>query len=375
MSAGLHSHCPMLLPQDLSGRVYDGFIGAQEKDFRLRVILPTDLQLQSARLECSWQLKKVLQGYLHVVKQRLQQSPDLSSFMLELKTILDTALRNTNSVEASPAPQYYSCLVKDIENLGWDKLLFVDNEFSTIKLKVADSSGREHVIIVKLGARYPYKAPDCCVDLPVAFSISWTPQSNIQDIYNQVFSALESLKDFWDALDEIDSKTWVLEPEKPTRSATMRRIAIGNNASITIDVDPRHPSMLPECYFLGADHVVQPLKDKLNSNVHLWDPESGLLQNLKDILETDFPSKSDFEKSDFTKDCGICYAYRLDSAIPDQVCDDPRCAQPFHRACLYEVSNGPTIKMRRFKNLSLLLRSLYTEKREYKRYHFPEYHY
>lgn len=40
-------------------------------------------------------------------------------------------------------------------------------------------------------------------------------------------AALESLKEFWNALDEIDEKTWVLEPEKPTRSATVRRIAIG----------------------------------------------------------------------------------------------------------------------------------------------------
>lgn len=28
-------------------------------------------------------------------------------------------------------------------------------------------------------------------------------------------------------MDEIDGKTWVLEPENPTRSATTRRIAIG----------------------------------------------------------------------------------------------------------------------------------------------------
>lgn len=37
-------------------------------------------------------------------------------------------------------------------------------------------------------------------------------------------------------------------------------------------------------------------------------------------------------------ECGICYSYRLDSAIPDQVCNDPRCGQPFHQACLYEVN-------------------------------------
>ncbi|XP_018421805.1 PREDICTED: E3 ubiquitin-protein ligase FANCL [Nanorana parkeri] len=297
MQCTVLSQCPLLLPQDVHGRVYDGFLSAQDKDFRLRVILPADLQLRNARLECSWQLRKVLHGYQHIVKQRLQHSSDLSSFMVELKSILDVALKNPNSLEASPAPHYYACLVKDIDNLGWDKLLFVDNEFSTLKLKIEDSTAREHVITVKLGARYPYKTPDCSIDLPVPFSVSWTPQSNLQDIVNQALSALEALKLFWDTLDEIDQKTWVLEPEKPSRSATMRRIAIGNNVSITIDVDPKHPTMLPECYFLGADHVVQPLKEKLNSNIHLWDPEVGLLQNLKDVLETEFPSRTDFQKS------------------------------------------------------------------------------
>ncbi|XP_074805610.1 E3 ubiquitin-protein ligase FANCL isoform X5 [Natator depressus] len=167
-----------------------------------------------------------------------------------------------------------------------------------------------------------------------------TVQSSLIDIYNQFLAALESLKEFWNAMDEIDEKTWVLEPENPTRSATMRRIAIGNNVSINLEVDPRHPTMLPECYFLGADHVVNPLRMKLNNNMHLWDPDITLLQNLKEVLETDFPSRAVLEKTDFTMDCGICYAYRLDGAIPDQVCGDSRCGQPFHQACLFEWLQG-----------------------------------
>ncbi|XP_010015279.1 PREDICTED: E3 ubiquitin-protein ligase FANCL, partial [Nestor notabilis] len=142
--------------------------------------------------------------------------------------------------------------------------------------------------------------------------VSWSPFSSLLDIYNQFLVALESLKDFWDAMDEIDGKTWVLEPENPTRSATTRRIAI----------------------------AVNPLRTKLNNNMHLWDPEISLLQNLKDLLEIDFPSRAVLEKSDFAKDCGICYAYRLNGTTPDQVCDDPRCGQPFHQACLYEWLQG-----------------------------------
>ncbi|NXU94458.1 FANCL ligase, partial [Xiphorhynchus elegans] len=164
--------------------------------------------------------------------------------------------------------------------------------------------------------------------------------NSLLDIYNQFLAALESLKGFWDALDEIDGQTWVLEPENPSRSATARRIAIGSNVSVNVEVDPRHPNMLPECYFLGADHAVAPLRAKLNSNMHLWDPDVSLLQNLKDVLEIDFPSRALLEKSDFAKDCGICYAYRLGGSAPDQVCDEPRCGQPFHHACLYEWLQG-----------------------------------
>ncbi|CAH2253541.1 E3 ubiquitin- ligase FANCL [Pelobates cultripes] len=339
-NASMLRQCPLLVPQDLHGRVYDGFLSLQDKDFRVRINLPADLQLQNAKIQCSWPLKNALQGYQHILKQRLQHSPNLASFMMELKTILEAALKNTNVLQTPPAPQYYSCLVKDIEDLGWDKLLFVDTDFSTISLKIEDSCGREHLIKLKLNAKYPNEAPDCSIELPVPFAISWTPKNTLKNIYDQVLATLESLKDFWDALDEIDKNTWVLEPEKPTRSATMRRIALGTNVSITIDLDPRHPTMLPECYFLGADHVVNPLKDKLNSNIHLWDPENGLLQNLKDVLEIEFPLRSNLEKADFSMDCGICYAYRLESAIPDQVCDDPRCGQPFHQACLYEWLRG-----------------------------------
>ncbi|XP_027411163.1 E3 ubiquitin-protein ligase FANCL isoform X6 [Bos indicus x Bos taurus] len=230
------------------------------------------------------------------------------------------------------------------------RLVFVDPCFSTIKLK-ADVSGREHLITVKLKAKYPAESPDCVVDFPVPFSVSWTPQlcsntvdilhwSSLISIYTQFLAALESLKTFWDVMDEIDEKTWVLEPEKPTRSATARRIVLGNNVSINIEVDPRHPTMLPECCFLGADHVVKPLGIRLSRNIHLWDPENSLLQNLKDVLEIDFPARAILEKSDFSMDCGICYAYQLDGAIPDQVCDNSQCGQSFHYICLYEWLRG-----------------------------------
>ncbi|XP_010614188.1 E3 ubiquitin-protein ligase FANCL isoform X3 [Fukomys damarensis] len=309
---------PLLLPQNRKKTVYEGFISAQGRDFHLRILLPEDLQLKNARLLCSWQLKTILNGYHQIVQQRMQHAPDLKSFMIELKMILEVALKNRQELCVLPlSSQFYSVLIEDIETLGWDKIVYVDACFSTIKLKAEDASGREHLITVKLKAK-----------------------SSLISIHSQFLAALESLKAFWDVMDEIDEKTWVLEPQKPTRSATARRIALGNNASINVEVDPRHPTMLPECCFLGADHVVKPLGIKLSKNMHLWDPEYSLLRNLKDVLEIDFPARTILEKSDFTMDCGICYAYQLDGAIPDQVCNNSQCGQPFHKICLYEWLRG-----------------------------------
>jgi hypothetical protein len=40
-------------------------------------------------------------------------------------------------------------------------------------------------------------------------------------------------------------------------------------------------------------------------------------------------------------ECAICYAYELDGEPPSKACDNPRCAQPFHAACLGEVRPMP----------------------------------
>uniref|UniRef100_A0A8C4TEW4 FA complementation group L n=1 Tax=Erpetoichthys calabaricus TaxID=27687 RepID=A0A8C4TEW4_ERPCA len=306
--SSLINQCPLLLPQNKAKTVYDGFITVQEQDFRIRIVLPSDHQLKHASFKCCWQLKALLQARLF--------------FSLWCKSILlsqEIALKNQQAFLIAPPPQYYSQLIKDIEGLGWDKLSHISTDFSTVRLKAEDASGREHLITVKLQTKYPDEVPVCSADLPVPFILSWSSQSCLKNIHSQFLAMLESLKQFWDVMDEIDEQTWVLEPEKPTRSATMRRIAIGNNVSLNIEVDPRN---------------------KLNTNMHLWNPDYSILHNLKEVLEIEFPLPGSQETSNFSMDCGICYSYRLEAAIPDQVCNDPRCGQPFHQTCLYEWLRG-----------------------------------
>uniref|UniRef100_A0A8C4YY03 FA complementation group L n=1 Tax=Gadus morhua TaxID=8049 RepID=A0A8C4YY03_GADMO len=328
----LVNESPILLPLNKDKTMYDGFVTVQERDFRLRIVLPSDRQLKRAKLHCCWQLKHLLRGYQHIVKQvRFYFTLTCVCVILQ-----EVALRGHPESLSIPPPQYYSQLITEMEMLGWDKLLFIDSEFRTLRLKAGDSSEREHILTVKLKAKHPEESPECSADVPVPLDMAWTPQSTLEKLHSQFMLVLESLAEFWEVLDEIDRRTWVLEPERPSRADTMRRIAIGSNVSIRVDVNPRHPKMLPESCLLGAEHVVTPLRNKLNANMHMWNPGSSVLHNLQDVLEIEFPSPATHEKSSFSAECGICYAYRLETAIPDQVCNDPRCGQPFHQACLYE---------------------------------------
>uniref|UniRef100_A0AAX7TLB9 E3 ubiquitin-protein ligase FANCL n=1 Tax=Astatotilapia calliptera TaxID=8154 RepID=A0AAX7TLB9_ASTCA len=325
MEKSLVNDNPLLVPLNKQQTVYDGFITVQVK-----LCVLTHSQLCPYRLHCCWQLKHLLRGYERIVKQ--VNVPHVALCVL----LQEVVLKSRPECRSIPPPQYYSQLISEMETLGWDKLLFIDTEFRMLRLKAEDSAGRQHILTVKLKSKHPAETPECSADLPVPLAINWTAQSTLEQLHSQFLLVLESLSEFWDVLDEIDSKTWILEPEKPCHSDTTRRIAIGNNVSIKVEVDPRHPKMLPECCLLGAEHVVTPLRNKLNANMHLWNPDSSVLHNLQDVLEIEFPSPATHEKSSFNLECGICYSYRLEAAIPDQVCNDPRCGQPFHQTCLYE---------------------------------------
>ncbi|CAH1792405.1 unnamed protein product [Owenia fusiformis] len=331
------SVCPHLLPLNASKTYYKGFINVLERQFKIEIQLKLPGVLKDARFTCDWQLSQLLHCHRNIITQRLHHSNTLAGFLVELKTIIERQLELMHFKRAvKQSPSYYDRIVTDIEELGWDKLTSVDTEFRVLQLTAKDNAMREHTFKIELTNQYPVEAPRCTFDLPISFTPHWNQNACLKDIYNQFILQLEHFSEFWDDLDEVDKNTWILEPERPTRSAVYRRIACGNNASLSLTVDPLHPRLLPECRFLGPDHVIQEFRDSMNSNLDQWNPDTSLLENLQTLLGRKFPSPSNSKKEDFSTECGICYAYRLETQIPDQVCDDNRCKQPFHQTCLFE---------------------------------------
>ncbi|XP_052767646.1 E3 ubiquitin-protein ligase FANCL-like [Mya arenaria] len=326
---------PYLIPQEPDGFHYNGYISIKNKLFRLEVKLPSSGNLQDGQVNCDWKLRQVLGNFSSILKQRLQQCDTLHSFLKELQSVAERQLEKETGFEESSS-QLCRQLITDIEDLGWEKLAYVDDDFQEIHLAYTDSDGRTHVLKLYINKQYPHEAPKYSVQLPVKFELHWSGARGLTPSYQHFVCAVQSYQEFWSLVGELDSNTWVLEPEKPAFSARHRRIAIDSSVSVQITVDPVNPRALPDCKFLGSDHAIAPLRQSMNNNISDWDENGSLLKNLEHLLDVKFPSPSTHSKEEFSAECGICYAYRLEDEIPDEVCNDARCHQPFHRACLVE---------------------------------------
>jgi E3 ubiquitin-protein ligase FANCL len=258
---------------------------------------------------------------------------------MEMNDILDRVVSiqqkvTTNRVGLTSS-LFYKQLMSDLNEIGWDKVVDLDTNLSCITICVKDSSNREHIIIVD-SKNLPYK---CSAQIPVQVDIGKGEEHvKLQDIIDKHRQAFDKLQDFFEIIEDLDANTWILEPEKPTRAHCMRRIGIGNHSSIQIEIDPQRPRLAPEVRFLGADSIITPLRDNYNKNQHLWNNNALLRVNLENTLGIKFPQRnqSNVDEGDMSEKCSICYAYRLNNQVPDKVCDNTKCCQPFHSQCLAE---------------------------------------
>ena len=54
-------------------------------------------------------------------------------------------------------------------------------------------------------------------------------QCTLSDVPSQFEGAVKQYQPFWNEMLELDTNTWILEPEKPGPADVSRRIALGNN--------------------------------------------------------------------------------------------------------------------------------------------------
>jgi hypothetical protein len=219
---------PLMVREALEGDAYHGFITVHGRAYRMRVCSSRkDAASNEGRvaLEMQPELYQLLGTEERMLRQRLNQCEDVASFLWEIKEIIDRVSMDSSMIEA-PGAEAMEGIVREIEDIGWDHVVNLDESFKNIELAINDASNREHVLALHVPASYPAHAPACRSQLPLPFAPTWRYGGCLSDITAQFSTALGQFQDLWDILDDLDAHTHVLEPEKPSRDICMRRYLI-----------------------------------------------------------------------------------------------------------------------------------------------------
>ncbi|SPR00053.1 RING-type domain-containing protein [Plasmodiophora brassicae] len=302
---------------------------------------PIEVDMGGGRLQCDPRLAGVLSSHVGVVRQRLASARgDIAAFMTDLQDIVARVMMcapEKHAVATAPTIGYYERVVRDIERVGWERIVDVDRSLLSLTIRIMDQASREHEFVVRLTPDYPATGPECVVDVPGDVEIPWSAQSSLLDVVQNVEKIIGQFDSFWSVLEDIDAHCWVIEPDHATRASRSRRIAIGQHCSILVDIEPESPFRVCDCRFLGAESVVNPLRERLNRDLDRWDTSRMPRVNLERILSISFPGKpAPGAQDEFQLECGICYSVSRDGVVADRVCEDARCGRPFHNQCLFE---------------------------------------
>lgn len=326
------SESVFLIPQDIEGLMYQGYIIVKDEEFRINVNLKSSGTLKDASFECDWRMSELLKGYESTLQKKLSQSSTLKEYLLELRTLLENLVAFTNERLLNFDAAQIQEVLKEINKVGWNRLTYTNEDFTRLKFLCRDVAGRKHFIYIE--NKEGQNGSKISSDLPL--NIQQKAGDSISTLYEKFSKTIEDCQSYWNALERLDNVCWVLEPESIIYGCNYRRIALGKNASIRIEINPLHPRTFPECRFLGPTQIIEPLKGNLSRNLGLWNEGADLLENLETVLQIHFPSKVSISKDDTSMACGICYSYRLEDEVPEKSCEDVRCAQIYHISCLVE---------------------------------------
>lgn len=290
-------------------------------------------------------LVALLKGSEEVVQRRLTQSESIAAFCVEFKHLLEQQLlKAPNTVSRLSAPKlpsssYYTRLLEELNEIGWDNVLQLSNELNHLTVRLLDSSSRCHPVEFVLHADYPTVAPICRHQLLARFEPKWTPKSTLSDLCTQFCAQFELYQDVWRVLDDFDANTVVLEPINPLKSDLTRRLQVSQFVSLRLEISAQNPLTIPIYSFQGAETTVSPLRDRIDKHIHEWDFRKTPRQNFETLAGITFPHPSSLSENVDTDPehvCAICYSYLLEGSVPDQVCNNTSCAKDFHATCLYD---------------------------------------
>ncbi|KAJ1969857.1 hypothetical protein IWQ62_000355 [Dispira parvispora] len=348
---------PMLFPTNELATEYKGFITFRGESYPVMFTLPEG-NLQRITIHTTGILSQVIRQTRSAIEQRLRQCRNLSNFLCELRDILESVAPVGKSGESSgqdgtlsritcegklslPSARFLRCLVENLDQAGWDRLQEISADLRQVQLQITDAGQRVHFIGVRLPVEFPDQPPQCLADFPEPLDVTLvdveSPQEWFRKVIQQAQSLVQRYQRAWTVLDEIDRKLWVLEPrDKPYRTLT-RRIALEKLCSVEFTLVSHDPASPPLVRLYGSDRYTESIRERLRLGPCQWDvTDRSFCDNFQAYLGVPLPSPVQGNTNEQTIECGICYSFQVDDQVPDQMCSNDKCSQPFHGSCLVE---------------------------------------
>jgi E3 ubiquitin-protein ligase FANCL len=316
-------------------------------------------------------LSLILEPISHEIwfREKLEKFKTAKSLATGIQNIV-CELTAGNDLELGNESALPQLLMRHLDNVGWDRIMKVNRDFTIIQMRSIDFSGREHIFDVLINPGYPTVSPTVRANLPDHISIPWSETSELTLIISVVDKEIKKFEKLFVELSELDTQTWVLEPAQPSFAISSRRLAIERSCSIVLDINAQKPRDICQMNFFGPPNRVNHFRVSLNQNLHLWSKENSIKENLEKVLGIELPNKNidSSANENLCEECGICYTYSIfklsdesssnlasnkdkklppnsfiqtDStatavSVPDQACSNKKCCKIYHFNCLVD---------------------------------------
>lgn len=176
---------PTVLPLNADFTAYRILLPVKDKEFVVGIHnVEAGKTLCNANLDCCGNLLSLLTGFEHIVHERMKQSSDVTTFVEELKDVLEHILIAQPQVKL-PLAEFYVRIYSEIEEIGWEHVAWIAPNFMSIHLRFFDEAKREHLVQIQLSSDYPEREPSCNADLPIAVEVQWRAGGRLKDILSQ----------------------------------------------------------------------------------------------------------------------------------------------------------------------------------------------
>ncbi|KYM75574.1 E3 ubiquitin-protein ligase FANCL [Atta colombica] len=307
---------------------------------KVKLVMPNYPSFDKARISFGKHIAFLRNiGFSREVKKSMKtQQKTVSLFLSQLQLLIGKYIHNTSSKVCIPfdfesTTNFLHDIKAALQNQS-DVQLSCDRNLSTIKLSL-----REIFLTLQ-------RCKD--IDIPWKVVSSNMPENfekivlskNLNIMTTKFKWQVEILERAWEQLKEIDENCWVIDPPKPNKSHMHRRIHLSQSISITITIDPVAPTVVPTIQFSGSDNEVKRQMEDVSNNIHNWNPDYNILDNLRMLLNMyTFPEQQDnLDDSQgviSNRECGICFSETSETdELPNKICNNYKCMKYFHSVCL-----------------------------------------